>query len=149
MVRAGIVLLTGSLCAAIVACEPELPPPVLDCSADAGVPHPVLLDVYAQLQVPVCSSCHYPGAQAPPQDSPEALAALIGADSIGYPTMKIIDPGNLRNSLMYLKVMGGTDAGYLGPNGEDTGFLMPRGGPPLPEEKTDLLRRWICAGAPQ
>jgi len=133
----------------LAACDPPPPELVLDCAPDAGTPAPVLLDVYAELQSPTCSSCHFPGSQDPDQSSPEALAALIGADSVLYPPLKIIAPGDLRNSVMYLKVMGGTEAGYLGPNGEDTGHLMPRGGPPLSDEKRDLLRRWICGGAPQ
>ncbi|MDQ3265176.1 MAG: hypothetical protein M3Y59_16215 [Myxococcota bacterium] len=129
-------------------CDPEPPPPVLDCPVEGEAPAPTLLEVYAQLQSPICGNCHFPGSQAPDQSSPEALAALIDADSALYPPLKIIAPGDLRRSLMYLKVMGGTDAGYTGPLGEDTGVLMPRGGPALAEEKKALLRRWICAGAP-
>lgn len=134
-----LVLLSG--------CPGEEPPElILDCPVDAGV-EVVLLDVYAEIHSPVCSNCHFAGSQAPPMSSPEALGALVGAESAEYAPLKVIVPGSLRESLMYLKVMGGTDAGYVGPAGEDTGQLMPRGGPPLSEEQKDLLRRWICQGA--
>lgn len=142
-----VALLAGAV-VALTACPGDPPELILDCPADAGVA-PTLLDVYAEIHSPVCSNCHFAGSQAPAMSSPEALQALINADSLQYAPLKILVPGDLRQSLMYLKVMGGTDAGYVGPNGEDTGPLMPRGGPPLSDERRDLLRRWICHGAPE
>jgi len=52
-----------------------------------------------------------------------------------------VDPGNLLNSFLWLKVTGQQEP--------DEGPRMPKGGPPLSEAKLDALRRWILAGAPR
>lgn len=133
---------------ALAGCPGEDPPQlILDCPEDAGTAV-TADDLYAELGHPICSQCHFAGSQSPPLSSPQAFEALVDAESPGYAPMKVVVPGELRSSLLYLKVMGGTDAGYVGPAGEDTGHSMPRGGPPLPETQRHLVRRWICQGAP-
>lgn len=128
------------------ACPADPPELILDCPEDAGTPV-TLTEVYGEVHGPVCSNCHFPGSQEPVMSSGAALAATVNAESAEYAPLHYVVPGDLRQSLMYLKVMGGTDAGYSGPNGEDTGALMPRGGPPLSDPQKDVLRRWICQGA--
>lgn len=124
------------------------PPLLLDCEPDAGrAPSTEVL--YLEVHRPVCGNCHYNGGRSPLMTSPEAIEALIGVQAELYPPLPYVTPGDLRRSLMYLKVMGGTRAGYTGPGGEDTGDLMPKGGPPLEEAQKDTLRRWICHGAPR
>ena len=61
-------------------------------------------------------------------------------------TLKVIDPGNPRNSSMFLKVMGGSPK-YRGPGGESVGSQMPQNLPPLSDENKLLIKNWICGGA--
>ena len=65
----------------------------------------------------------------------------------GGGTLKIIDPKNLGNSILWLKVLGGDAAGKKGPAGEKVYGMMPLGSTLTPAKKASL-KNWICSGAP-
>lgn len=127
----------------LTACEPEEERAPLDCEGASEV---ALADVFQQVQGPVCSGCHTGAGQAPDQSSEDAVAALVGAESIAYRPLRLIVPGDPAASVLYLKVSGGSPNGFHGPDGENVGGRMPPG-QTLSAEKRELLRGWICSGA--
>jgi hypothetical protein len=122
--------------------------PELTC--DAQVPAITTNDIQTQIMNPACFSCHAPGGGvgAPGQwDTAEkTYNSTVGKPST-YSALPIVDPRNLRNSVMYLKVLGGSPT-YRGPGGENVGGPMPQPPNPTlnPTQKT-LLKNWICGGA--
>lgn len=112
-------------------------------------------EVHDTLQGPICSNCHTPQnpavpLQLPDQSTVTALRALVNADSRYGQGLKVVAPNSLRNSTMWLKVNGGSPAGYDGPNGVPVGGLMPdpgNGFPALDNSQKGLLKDWICTGA--
>jgi len=65
----------------------------------------------------------------------------VPASGSGYPR---VAPGAPRNSALYLKLLKGLD-----PDATDIpGDAMPSGGPPLPAELVEAVRRWIEQAAP-
>jgi mono/diheme cytochrome c family protein len=125
----------------------------LDCPQNPAVA--TAQEVFDDIQGPICSACHTPDnpavpAQLPDQSTVTALRALVNADSRYGRGLKVVAPSNLRNSTLWLKVNGGSPAGYDGPNGAPVGGLMPdpgNGFDPLDAAQKDLLKRWICTGA--
>lgn len=123
--------------------------PELIC--DAQVPVVTTNDVQSQIMNQVCISCHAPGGGgvfAPGQweTADKTYNNTVGKPST-YSSLPIIDPSNLRNSVMYLKVLGGSPT-YKGPGGENVGGPMPLPPtPPLNQLQKTLLKNWICGGA--
>lgn len=106
---------------------------------------------------PVCINCHAPGGGAVGApfewETVEKTLAAVGQGST-YRPLKVVDASNLdpnqnlRNSTMYLKVLGGADANVRGPNCESVGGRMPQSPyPPLSAAQTAVLKNWICGGA--
>jgi len=123
--------------------------PELTC--DAQVPVVTANDVESQIMTPVCSSCHAPGGGgvgAPGQwETADKMFNNTVNKTSTYSSLPIVDPGNLSDSVMYLKVLGGSPT-YKGPRGESVGGVMPQ--PPtamLTSTQTALLKNWICGGA--
>ena len=123
--------------------------PELTC--DAQVPAVTATDVESQIMTPVCTSCHAPGGGgvgAPGQwETADKMFNSTVSKTSTYSSLPIVDPGNLSNSVMYLKVLGGSPT-YKGPRGESVGGVMPQ--PPtamLSSTQTALLKNWICGGA--
>ena len=90
---------------------------------------------------PICTACHV-GAGAPQGlrlDAGNSYALLVNVASAEVPGTLRVNPGN-------------PDASYLVQKIEGTaavGVRMPANGPPyLPQDRIDLVRRWIAAGAP-
>ncbi len=85
-----------------------------------------------------CISCHPPnaGLNLEPGNS---YANLVNVNSTQQPSLLRVKPGDPDNSYLYRKIVGGPGI---------TGSRMPQGGPFLSTEKTQLLRDWILAGAP-
>jgi hypothetical protein len=122
--------------------------PELNC--DAQVPVVTTNDIQSQIMTPVCMSCHAPGGGvgAPGQweTADKTYNGTVGKPST-YSGLPIIDPRNLKNSVMYLKVLGGSPP-YRGPGGENVGGPMPD--PPRPvltQTQKTLMKNWICGGA--
>jgi len=90
---------------------------------------------------PVCSGCHS-GAGAPQGlrlDAGNSYALLVNVSSAEVPGTLRVSPGNPNASYLVQKIEG-TAA---------VGVRMPASGPPyLPQDRIDLVRRWISAGAP-
>ncbi len=124
--------------------------PELIC--DAQVPVVTTNDVQTQIISPVCTSCHAPGGGgvgAPGiwDTADKTYNSTVGKPSFGYAPLPIVDPRNLKNSVMYLKVLGGSPT-YKGPGGENVGGPMPQ--PPTPsltQTQRTLMKNWICGGA--
>lgn len=65
-------------------------------------------------------------------------------------TLKVVDgeAKALSNSSLWLKVIGGSQAGRTGPKGENVQGKMPDGNAtPLTDAEKQLLKDWICTGA--
>jgi hypothetical protein len=91
---------------------------------------------------PICTACHI-GAGAPAGlrlDAGNSYALLVNVASAEVPGTLRVNPGNPNASYLVQKIEG-TAA---------VGVRMPANGPPyLPQDRIDLVRRWISAGAPQ
>jgi hypothetical protein len=90
---------------------------------------------------PICTACHV-GASAPQGlrlDAGNSYAMLVNVASAEVPGLMRVNPGNPDASYIVQKIQG-TAA---------VGVRMPANGPPyLPQDRIDLVRRWIAAGAP-
>jgi hypothetical protein len=89
---------------------------------------------------PICTACHV-GANAPRGlrlDAANSYALLVNVASVEVPGTLRVNPGN-------------PDASYIVQKIEGTaaqGVRMPANGPPyLTQDRIDLVRRWIAAGA--
>ncbi|MFT3768622.1 MAG: hypothetical protein QM820_24515 [Minicystis sp.] len=125
-----------------------------------------------RLSCGLSQSCHGnengPGGQhyyGPKNSDPAPTAAQIQAifdqsvdkPSVANPTMKVIAPGDPANSFMLYKLDGDPSAkdkdaqvscDKLACAADKTCLdAMPQGGPQLPADKRDTLRRWIAQGA--
>jgi hypothetical protein len=77
-------------------------------------------------------------------------ATLVGKTSLyagKEATLKVVDPRNLANSSLWLKVLGGEAANRNGPKGEKTLGAMPFDGTTLSAAQKKVLKDWICSGA--
>ena len=90
---------------------------------------------------PICTQCHV-GANAPQGlrlDAANSYAMLVNVASAESPGTLRVSPGNPAASYIVQKIEG-TAA---------VGVRMPANGPPyLPQDRIDLVKRWITAGAP-
>lgn len=90
---------------------------------------------------PICTACHI-GAGAPAGlrlDAGNSYALLVNVASAQVPGTLRVNPGNPNASYLVQKIEG-TAA---------VGVRMPANGPPfLTQDRVDLVRRWISAGAP-
>jgi hypothetical protein len=89
---------------------------------------------------PICAQCHI-GANAPHGlrlDAANSYALLVNVASDEVPALKRVDPGNPDQSYIVQKISGTAAVGER----------MPRGQAPLPQDRIDLIRSWIAAGAP-
>lgn len=112
-----------------------------------GQPIPVVPPVPSDFQeiqdtvfTPICTQCHI-GAGAPHGlrlDAANSYALLVNVASDEVPTLKRVNPGNPDQSYIVQKISG-TAA---------VGGRMPLGQAALPQDRIDLIRRWIAAGAP-
>lgn len=111
-----------------------------------GQPNPVVPPTPSDFQeiqdtvfTPICSQCHI-GAGAPHGlrlDAANSYALLVNVASDEVPTLKRVNPGNPDQSYIVQKISG-TAA---------VGGRMPLGQAALPQDRIDLIRRWIAAGA--
>ena len=90
---------------------------------------------------PICAGCHVGGGapQGLRLDEGNSYAMLVNVASAEVPGTLRVNPGNPNASYLVQKIEG-TAA---------VGVRMPANGPPyLPQDRIDLVRRWISAGAP-
>ena len=119
--------------------------PELIC--DAAPPATAFAKVYSDVFIPSClGTCHKPGA-ADGSDfyglyNTEANALMQVNKASNFTPLKVVDPNNLANSSMWLKVL----AREKSPAGKGIGAKMPKDGTLTTAQKT-LLRDWICSGA--
>ena len=114
-------------------------------------PQSVTLAATLQMQVfdADCKTCHNPSNSNGDYSTAEkTYAATVGVSSqfANGGTLKVVDPGSLKNSILWLKVLGGDSFGRKGPNGESTYGAMPLGNG-LSAAKKAALKNWICSGA--
>jgi hypothetical protein len=113
-----------------------------------GQPIPIMPPANSDFQeiqdtvfTPICTACHI-GANAPQGlrlDAANSYALLVNVASNEVPGLKRVNPGDPDTSYIVQKIQG-TAA---------VGVRMPANGPPyLPQDRIDLIRRWITSGAP-
>jgi hypothetical protein len=89
---------------------------------------------------PICTACHV-GANAPQGlrlDAANSYAMLVNVASVEVPGTLRVNPGNPDASYIVQKIEGIAAVGVR----------MPANGPPyLSQDRIDLVRRWIAAGA--
>jgi hypothetical protein len=90
---------------------------------------------------PICAECHIGGGapQGLRLDAGNSYAMLVNVPSAEVPGTLRVNPGNPDASYIVQKIEGIAAVGVR----------MPANGPPyLPQDRIDLVRRWIAAGAP-
>ena len=105
-----------------------------------GTPASDFQQIQDTIFTPICTQCHI-GATAPEGlrlDAANSYALLVNAQSAEVPSLMRVNPGNPDASYIVQKLEG-TNA---------VGARMPFGGPYLSQDRIDLVRRWIAAGAP-
>ncbi len=85
-----------------------------------------------------CMGCHPPNAGLDLERG-NSHGNLVNVPSSQQPALLLVKPGDPDNSYLYRKIVGGPGI---------SGSRMPQGGPFLSTERTQLLRDWILAGAP-
>ena len=128
--RSGLFLLVLGL----AACSDDSP-----SDPGGGDPTPATFtQIQNQIFTPGCTNlgCHAPSPGPMSLEVGNAYAALVDQPS-AY-GMDRVEPGQPENSALYLKVIG--DA--------SVGSLMPLGELPLSDDKIEMIRSWIAAGAP-
>ena len=110
---------------------------------DAGPPPP-WDEVYALFSGPRCggiTGCHYVAASGglSLRTSAVACAELFGASTPPCGIRQRVLPGDPARSLLYLKLAGPVPVGC--------GGRMPAGGTLFTPVETEVVRRWIAAGA--
>jgi len=127
----------------------ETSEPDLDCPVS---PRAVALSPTLQAEVfdAACKSCHNAADPSSGDFSNADRTRLATVDKTSQfavgGTLKIVDPGNLKNSILWLKVLGGDATGRKGPAGEKTYGAMPLGAGLTAAQKSSL-KNWICSGA--
>lgn len=123
---------------------------VCDPGAATVLTSKVQAEVFSQ---PTCSSggCHLAGATFPGMsDELTTQLELVDKPSPyggGSGTLKMVDPGNLANSTLWLKMLGGSPS-KRGPKGESVGPVMPPpGSGTVDATQMKLIKDWICTGA--
>jgi hypothetical protein len=111
-----------------------------------GQPNPInppAASAFQEIQdtvfTPICTQCHS-GASAPQGlrlDAANSYAMLVNVNSNEVAALKRVNPGNADQSYIVQKISG-TAA---------VGGRMPLGQAPLPQDRIDLIRSWIAAGA--
>ena len=89
---------------------------------------------------PICTQCHI-GANAPQGlrlDAANSYAMLVNVSSSEVPNLLRVNPGNPDQSYLVQKIQGNAAVGGR----------MPLGQAALPQDRIDLIRQWIAAGAP-
>jgi mono/diheme cytochrome c family protein len=108
---------------------------------DSPIANSDFQEIQDTIFTPICAQCHI-GANAPVGlrlDAGNSYAMLVNVQSVEVPGTMRVNPGNPNASYIVQKIEG-TAA---------VGARMPANGPPyLPQDRIDLVRRWISAGAP-
>jgi hypothetical protein len=112
---------------------PEPPPP-----SSFG---PNFSEIQDEVFTPTCavSGCHT-GAAAPEGlrlDEANSFGMLVGVASSQAPSILRVAPGDADDSYLIQKLEGTASVGAQ----------MPEGGPPLPQDRIDVIRQWITDGA--
>ena len=127
---------------------------VAGCSAgngegldENGQPIPIVPPAASDFQeiqdtvfTPICTQCHI-GASAPQGlrlDAANSYAMLVNVSSSEVPNLLRVNPGNPDQSYLVQKVQGNAAVGGR----------MPLNQAALPQDRIDLIRQWISAGAP-
>lgn len=122
-----------------------------DLVCDASPPATTFAKVYSDVFTPSCLSCHKmgigDGSDSYGRYETQALAYEgVGKTSLyagSEKTLKIVDPGKLDNSSMFMKCL----AKAKSPAGKNLGGAMPLGAAALTAAQKQTLKDWICSGA--
>jgi hypothetical protein len=150
------------LVALSVSCGQMPNPNAPDTTCDPMAAQVTLAQLHSGFILQRCGTpCHYP---SPGGGMPEGTGfaygdyttpaltrtAMVGKNSLyagAGATLKVVDPNNLANSSLWLKVSAKTTIGWKGPKGENTGASMPNDGTKLSTTELKQIKDWICTGA--
>ena len=107
---------------------------------DTGQPLNDFQEIQDTVFTPICTQCHI-GTNAPAGlrlDAANSYALLVNVASREVPALMRVNPGNADQSYLVQKIRG-TAA---------VGGRMPLGQAPLPQDRIDLIVRWVTSGAP-
>jgi hypothetical protein len=107
---------------------------------DPGGPASDFAEIQDTVFTPICTACHA-GATAPlglRLDAANSYALLVGVPSVQVPSLQRVNPGDVDASYLVRKIEGTASVGGR----------MPLGGPALSQDRIDLIKQWIAAGAP-
>ena len=107
---------------------------ILRCTSD-------FQEIQDTVFTPICTQCHI-GANAPQGlrlDAANSYAMLVNVASSEVSNLLRVNPGNPDQSYLVQKIQGNAAVGGR----------MPLGQAALPQDRIDLIRQWIAAGAPQ
>lgn len=126
-------------------------PPDPELTCDASPPAATLATNVQALFTAKCATCHIAGYTYGDYTTAEKTAAATVNKKSLYAaqpgTLQIVQPNQLANSSLWLKVLGGAPAGRTGPKGENVYGRMPNDGTMLSADEKKLLKDWICSGA--
>ncbi len=97
-----------------------------------------------------CKTCHEGGTDYGDFTKAERSAVVVNKVSVyagAAKTLKVVDPGSLENSSLWLKISGGASAGRTGPKGENVFGKMPNDSTILTAAEKKIIKDWICSGA--
>jgi hypothetical protein len=138
--------------------EPDLPR-LCDDQANLTCPSTPTAITTTQIQAlfsAECTECHKANCGSASCGSLDLSTvaksqAAVGKASryAGSTGLKIVDTGSLANSTLWLKLLGGKQAGCTAPGVQTIGDSMPRAGETLSTEQLNQVKNWICSGAVQ
>ncbi len=98
-----------------------------------------------------CATCHFQNySYGDFSDAARTAASAVNKKSLyagAIGTLQVVEPKNLANSSLWLKVLGGAQVGRTGPKGENVSSRMPNDETTLTADEKQLLKDWICTGA--
>jgi hypothetical protein len=116
----------------------------LDANGQPIPINPPVVSDFQEIQdtvfTPICTQCHI-GTNAPlglRLDAANSYALLVNVASGEVPGLLRVNPGNANQSYLVQKILGTASVGAR----------MPLGQAALPQDRIDLIVRWVTAGAP-
>lgn len=157
-------LIVAALAALLASCGPATNTPdagpEVDVTCETGTATVTLTQVQTLITAKCFTACHSPAAGGMPAGTGLAYGDYSSVaktfEQVGKlslykgtgGTLKVVEPNNLANSSLWLKVATKKALGAKGPKGEATGAKMPNDPAiTLTDAEIKQFKDWICTGA--